>query len=835
LTCDPNLTGRTYTTAVIAPDTSTDYGFQGTLFAGIFDGDGHIVSNLTIDTVGAGNDYLGLFGHISGYSAEIENLGVENINITSGTDSDYLGSLCGRNSYGTISDCYATGSLTGGDGSRDLGGLCGHNLFSTISNCHATGSVNGGDNSESLGGLCGYSSGDATITNCYATGSVTGGDYSNALGGLCGYNDSRGIIINCYATGSVTGGDGSRGLGGLCGYNSHGTITNCYAASSVTGGDNSFYLGGLCGCNAGTIGNCYSEGSVTGDNNLGGLCGYNNSYGRITNCFWDVETSGMSVSDGGTGKTTAEMQMQSTFTDAGWDFTNETANGTSQIWQMPTGGGYPVLSNFNGYTPMLLNGDGTEASPYLINDAAELGAIYHYNSNACFRLQSDIDLTGIRWSIAIVPVFSGCFDGNGYVIYNLNIEGGNYLGLFGKLSGYSAEVKNLGIENINIIGGAEYLGGLCGYNDEGTITNCYATGSVTGGADAEYLGGLCGYNGGTITNCYSSGSVIGGYDSDSLGGLCGCNYGTITNCYAAGSVTGGDDSGYLGGLCGLDRGTITNCYATGSVIGGDDSMFLGGLCGHNLFGTISNCHATGSVNGGDNSESLGGLCGCNYFPGIINDCYATGSVTGDNYLGGLCGGNGGRITNCYATSSVIGGDYSSRLGGLCGLNVGRITNCYATGLVTGGDSSEYLGGLCGYSDESTISNCFWDIETSGMTDGVGNQDPDPAGVIGKTTLEMQTQSTFTDACWDFFGEDINGTDDFWDICEGTNYPKLSWQFLAGDFLCPDGVDLRDFAVLAETWSLSSGQAGYNDLCDLMDDDTIDLNDLAVFVENWLGG
>jgi len=98
---------------------------------------------------------------------------------------------------------------------------------------------------------------------------------------------------------------------------------------------------------------------------------------------------------------------------------------------------------------------------------------------------------------------------------------------------------------------------------------------------------------------------------------------------------------------------------------------------------------------------------------------------------------------------------------------------------------------------------------------------------------MRMQSTFTDAGWDFVGESVNGTDDIWDICEGTNYPRLSWQFWVGDFLCPDGVALADFAVLADSWLLSDGQVGYNDLCDLNDDDTIDLADLSIFTNNWL--
>ncbi|MCK4628655.1 MAG: hypothetical protein KAT56_06600, partial [Sedimentisphaerales bacterium] len=454
------------------------------------------------------------------------------------------------------------------------------------------------------------------------------------------------------------------------------------------------------------------------------------------------------------GKTTAEMQMQSTFTDAGWDFTNEIANGTSQIWQMPTGGGYPVLSIFDGYTPVPLNGDGTEASPYLINDSAELGAICHYNSNACFRLQSDIDLTGIQWSTAILPTFAGCFDGNGYVIYNLNIDGGGWLGLFGKISGSSAEIKNLGLENINITGGTSYrLGGLCGYNYYGTITNCYVTGSVTGGG---YLGGLCGSN-----NC-----------------------GTISNCYAASSVTGGSDSHALGGLCGFNTGTIISCYAAGSVIGGDDSGYLGGLCGYNYYGgTITNCYTTGSVN--------------------------SGMGMGSWYLGGLCGRNSGTVTNCYTTGSVTGGDSSDYLGGLCGKNYyGTITNCYATGSVTG---DGFLGGLCGYHYKGTITNCFWDVETSGMTDGVGNQDPDPAGVIGKTTAQMQTESTFTDANWDFTVVPV------WHMpFEAIGYPMLGWQKdIPGDFTGRYGVYMDDFAVLSNAWlSDDSPTVNWNEHCDL---------------------
>jgi len=87
--------------------------------------------------------------------------------------------------------------------------------------------------------------------------------------------------------------------------------------------------------------------------------------------------------------------------------------------------------------------------------------------------------------------------------------------------------------------------------------------------------------------------------------------------------------------------------------------------------------------------------------------------------------------------------------------------------VSGGSS--YTGGLVAHNNNSTTTNSFWDTQTSGRSTS--------AGGTGKTTAEMQTMSTFTNAGWDFVGETANGTDDYWNI-DGVNnsaYPFLSWQ------------------------------------------------------------
>ncbi len=104
-------------------------------------------------------------------------------------------------------------------------------------------------------------------------------------------------------------------IGGLVGANS-GTVSNSYSTGSVTGEEG---VGGLMGANSGTVSNSYSSGSVTGENHVGGLVGDNQEEGTVSNSFWDTQTSGQDNSDGGTGKTTAQMKDIATFSGAGWN------------------------------------------------------------------------------------------------------------------------------------------------------------------------------------------------------------------------------------------------------------------------------------------------------------------------------------------------------------------------------------------------------------------------------------------------------------------------------------------------------------------------------------
>ena len=251
--------------------------------------------------------------------------------------------------------------------------------------------------------------------------------------------------------------------------------------------------------------------------------------------------------------------------------------------------------------------------------------------------------------------YTGTFDGNDKTISGLYYSGsGNdyiYAGLFGYV-GSGGRVQNVNVADsyisVNVSFGVNaHVGGVCGNNYSGTITNCSFAGSVTvtGSRTYTYVGGVCGNNySGTITNCNFAGSVT-VTGTGNVGGVCGQNHsGTITNCYNTGTVKG---SYYTGGVCAANSGMIMNCYNTGSVTGSGTYTYVGGVCGwNNNRGTITNCYNTGDVTGTGNSATVGGVCGYNV--ATIMNCYNTGSVTGSgNYTGGVCGRNGGTIENCY--------------------------------------------------------------------------------------------------------------------------------------------------------------------------------------------
>jgi hypothetical protein len=588
---DPNLPGcRVFDRAVIAPAESLDtWGYVGgTAFTGVFDGNGHVISHLTI----TGRAHLGLFGYMM---ADVKSLRLEKVNIA-GSDG-YIGGLAG---------------LNGG----------------AVTQCCSAGVVNGNDD---VGGLVGFNAGGGSVTQCYSSGVVSG--TGDSVGGLVGEND-KGDVRRCYSIASVV---GNRHVGGLVGLNeAHCNLT----------------------CWAGEIVQCYSAGGVRGNSSVGGLVGYDIG-GFVRRCFWDIQTSGQASSAGGAGKTTAEMRDPNTFIAADWDFAPH------DIWFEPEGGGSPILwwqlSPWPAL-PTFSGGVGEPNDPYVISTTEELNSIGHNPKlMAChFRLAKDLDYAGLHFFAIGSPdyPYRGVFEGVGHTISHLTMEGDAYLGVFGATAS-GAQVRNLGVIEIEVSGSGNYIGGLVAQSG-GRVNQCWSTGSANG---LNNVGGLVGKNlkTGEVVGCYSASQVNG----DGATGR------------------GGGEAAGVGGLVGTSLGSVTECYTTGTVHG---SRLVGGLIGTSL-GSVTECYTTGTVHGG---QLVGGLIGHN--SATVTKCYSTGRVTGLGSVGGLIGTNRGDMTFCYSTGTVSGSEY-----------VGGLVGC-----------QDYM-----YSDRGTATGCFWDVETSGQTESAG--------------------------------------------------------------------------------------------------------------------
>jgi hypothetical protein len=508
LTADLELYGMTLTTI----------GNGTTKFTGSFDGDGHVISNATMNPYSS--TYVALFGYL-GPGGRIRNLGMASVAVTGG---QYTAAMVAYNSYGRLDNCYSSGTVTGGpapiNGPAYAGGLVGYNNYGDVNDSHASGTV------------------ASQSVNLF-------------IGGLVGSNIS-GAISSSYSNCTVT----ARApicIGGLVGRNG-GTVANCYASGAVDG-SGAQYTGGLSGMNPGTLANCYATGTVVGPTSgslgIGGLSG--SCSGTIISSFWDIGTSGLTGSYGGRGLTTAQMKTMSIYQNAGWG-----GNG----WVMSDGLDYPKLASqgtagtpIPDAMPVPLDGAGTSEEPYVIRTPADLATLSWYSAvlEKYIVLFADLDMSGTAfYPIGDLGPFSGTFNGNRHIIRNLTINNStsSYVGMF-SFTDRGSEVWNLGLESA-AVSGYDYVGGMFGRN-RGGLSGCYVSGTVSG---HNYTGGLAGLHYGNLNNSYATGTVAGGtYAAGLVGSLSSAS---VTNCYAAAAVSG---SANLGGLiAGNTSSTVTGSF-----------------------------------------------------------------------------------------------------------------------------------------------------------------------------------------------------------------------------------------------------------------------------------
>ena len=286
-------------------------GTNAARFTGTLDGQGYTIRNLTIQK--SGTSAVGLFGSADG--AVIENVTLENVDITG---LGAVGGLFGVLRNGLVSDVEVDGAVTGRNAIGLLGGVA---ISSDVSHAATSGTITGNHSGStrwiSYGGLLGAINIGSHIHRSQSSASVLG---NYKIGGLVGSN--QGTITESFATGDV---DGWYRVGGFVGENiKGGTISNSYAMGNVSG---SHEVAGFAGLQEGSgtlIEDCYSIGTATGGANTRGFVGLNRYSAVVVTSFWDTQTSGHTNggASGATGLPTADMQTESTFTSAGWDFTD---------------------------------------------------------------------------------------------------------------------------------------------------------------------------------------------------------------------------------------------------------------------------------------------------------------------------------------------------------------------------------------------------------------------------------------------------------------------------------------------------------------------------------
>lgn len=523
-----------------APSDATQWipiGMAGRPYAGIFDGAGHTISGIYINST---DNNQGLFGYCSSTST-IRNLGVSASYIHgNGTVGGFAGCTQGR-----IVNCHNDGNVTGND---HLGGLAGVIFLGNISNSYNTGQIGSAD-STNVGGITGLTHG--SITNSYSTGTVTG---SSCVGGVTGAI-YEGPVTSCY-----------------------------YLANTASQGGTLYGIGGL----ADTAATVAKTGTEFASGEVAWLLNSDASFGSDWSRWTQNLNAAVPDPSPQLSQTNEDQVCKITF-----DYANvETADkivygckgGTIQTLPEPAAGTIETYTSSLDHTissqaelaAYSITGDVTFTVTEfrLIANADQLKAFASYvnvgNTSANAVLTADIALNAnaetdwTTWSnsttgLAVwTPIgseahqYTGTFDGAGHSVSGIYINtSDNNQGFFG-FCGDAATIKNLGVTNSYVFGPI-FAGAVAGYMN-GIMTNCYNTGTIEGNL---YAGGLVGFLDakGQLSNGYNTGSVGG---NNCIGGLVGRLNGRVVNSYNTGGFA---QAIKVGGLVGfMGTGTITNCY-----------------------------------------------------------------------------------------------------------------------------------------------------------------------------------------------------------------------------------------------------------------------------------
>ena len=471
-------------------------------------------------------------------------------------------------------------------------------------------------------------------------------------------------------------------------------------------------------------------------------------------------------------------------------------------------------------------GDGSSATPYLVEDEEDLNAIRNPGFlNKHYRLADDINLTGYLTSggpggvwgsdgwmpigTFLVP-FTGYFDGAGKTISGLwiNRPAMEWVGLFGCIK--DATVENLTVTTSGVVSGKNNVGVLTGGllsnpNMNSSIINCHVNGN-TSATYPTYVG--------EPTGTYVSG--LAGFVYSAINGSA-----NIINCSATGTIDGFDS---VGGLVGIQlaesngNNLIEKCFFTGQVL--SCGTAAGGIVGTqvadgNSSCLINSCYTKCNIQGVSNAVygmigawSAGGIAGCqradNNGNSSITNCYVTGSFTNPGHIaGGIVGhqktnnNSYNSIISCYVTSDIASAE--NFIGGIAGRqessgagDINRVLNCFSMGDISGVGPN--VGGLVGgiVASTSIISDSYrYQLaKVNGVVIPASDPDHGPNrrhGDVSTSAAQFMTQATYSGNGWSF------GASGPWYWNNNEKYPKLNI-----------GTETYPFPFYAITYNLAGG-------------------------------
>ncbi|MFR8266131.1 MAG: DUF4430 domain-containing protein [Clostridia bacterium] len=622
----------------------TPIGTDGSKYTGTFDGNGHTISGLYINSTAANT---GMFGRI-GSSAVVKNLTLADSVIRS--TKNYTGAITGYiDDAASVTNCHTKNSVQV-SAAVYTGGITGYqDDTSTLTRCSNAAEVTGANN---VGGISGYnwSKSSASLTDSYNRGSVSG---SNLVGGICAQIYIGGTVSDVYNLGTVqaTGTAGTPTAGGITGVFRWGTIKSAY--------------------NAGIV-------KATAKGGVAGRLEASSSSRTVQNVFYSDEyeavgnLNGCTIQNGTATAKTSDGLKALTSEDLGDGFAADT-NGINS--------GYPVLAWQNGTVKSDdpekddngWQGEAAKVVPqqkdgvYQIGTPAELAWFAEKAAQDSTDLKAvltaDLDLnnnvwTGIGGQTADTG-FAGTLDGAGHTIKNLYLKNGKGLIPYNKgtvknltlagilkggdetaaLTGTNAGTLEEITSNVTVTGGNK-IAGIAGNNTkDGVIKDCHNTGAVTG---ESYAAGIVAYNEGSVSGCSNTAVITAG--STFAGGIAAANTNAVKS--EAANVSKSANSGhvivsssaeraYAGGVVGWNNASVSSLYNTGNVV--SRGGYVGGCLG---------CNTTGST-----AKSL-------YNLGDVAGSYAD-TETGEVFnVGGVIGG-GVAGTDCWYLSSLAIADADS--------------------------------------------------------------------------------------------------------------------------------------------------------------------------------